>query len=564
MENSAVSVAVAQRMGCASTSVKPIAEELSTLAEICHSKLINSLIASYVYHFASSLNISDAMLVGFECRDFELIPLKANIARQIPSLCDQLHADFLNSEFRLDKGSVRRVSSKTNFIEKGAVYTKSDIAHKIVEATVDNWFIQHSEEIPVVLDFACGTGRFYEQVVDSLSCRGIDVLLIILKKLYAVDIDSVAVNITRLKALSYLQDISLESLGIIPKHIIRRDALAQNTLFDGTEEQPLKESDLDGYVNKGFDVVVSNPPYLVLKPSKKKHSEKVIERIARQAAHFRSCGRYSLSIEGMLNLYKISIEAMLGLVKSGGELGVICPSTLFADASATKLRGHLIKSNCLRGIVYFAENVPVFDKVRQSTTIFYVKKGGTTTSISIADGCKTYSVSIELVRSLFPEHMEIPFISEIEWNVLSKLSRFNKLKDIPFIRNKRGELDLTLCRKYITNSRTSLRLIRGNMISENGLKDVNGEYVLESFLERKSSDFIENDFKKRRIICQQVCNSGVHKRLKFVYCEETDILGNSCNYISSTPEILAKLMILLNSSILNWRFKVTSSNTMIR
>jgi len=101
------------------------------------------------------------------------------------------------------------------------------------------------------------------------------------------------------------------------------------------------------------------------------------------------------------------------------------------------------------------------------------------------------------------------------------------------------------------------------MISENGLKDVNGEYVLESFLERKSSDFIENDFKKRRIICQQVCNSGVHKRLKFVYCEETDILGNSCNYISSTPEILAKLMILLNSSILNWRFKVTSSNNHI-
>ena len=96
------------------------------------------------------------MLVGFECRDFELIPLKANIARQIPSLCDQLHADFLNSEFRLDKGVCQKsFLPKTNFIEKGAVYTKSDIAHKIVEATVDNWFIQHSEEIPVVLDFAC-------------------------------------------------------------------------------------------------------------------------------------------------------------------------------------------------------------------------------------------------------------------------------------------------------------------------------------------------------------------------------------------------------------------------
>ena len=57
--------------------------------------------------------------------------------------------------------------------------------------------------------------------------------------------------------------------------------------------------------------------------------------------------------------------------------------------------------------------------------------------------------------------------------------------------------------------------------------------------------------------------SGVAKRLKFVFCLETDILGNSCNYLSADKMILKKLFLLLNSSILNWRFKITSTNNHI-
>ena len=51
--------------------------------------------------------------------------------------------------------------------------------------------------------------------------------------------------------------------------------------------------------------------------------------------------------------------------------------------------------------------------------------------------------------------------------------------------------------------------------------------------------------------------------MRFVFCEENDIIGNSCNYISSDEETLAKMSLLLNSSLLNWRFKITSSNNHI-
>jgi len=57
----------------------------------------------------------------------------------------------------------------------------------------------------------------------------------------------------------------------------------------------------------------------------------------------------------------------------------------------------------------------------------------------------------------------------------------------------------------------------------------------------------------------------MQKRLKFVFCEKTDILANSCNYIVSTrkEEDLKKLFFILNSELLNWRFKITSSNNHI-
>ena len=147
-----------------------------------------------------------------------------------------------------------------------------------------------------------------------------------------------------------------------------------------------------------------------------------------------------------------------------------------------------------------------------------------------------------------------------------KSFKTEKIKEIPFIRNRRGELDLTLYKPFITTKNTGWRLVRGNMISENGVIDKNGEFVeIEGFLNKKSDDFKTNDYNKERLICQQISNVDMQKRLKFVFCEKTDILGNSCNYIISTrkEEDLKKLFFILNSELLNWRFKITSSNNHI-
>jgi Alw26I/Eco31I/Esp3I family type II restriction m6 adenine DNA methyltransferase len=204
--------------------------------------------------------------------------------------------------------------------------------------------------------------------------------------------------------------------------------------------------------------------------------------------------------------------------------------------------------------------------VAQSTVIFYLQKNGTTDKIGIEVEESTFKVDFETIKSIFPTNFEIPLIDKIGWSILTKISKQKKIKDLLYIRNRRGELDLTLFKSFITTNDTGWRLVRGNMISENTVVDKNGEFVeIESFLNKKSDDFKMNDYNKERLVCQQISNVDLKKRLKFAFAEKTDILANSCNYVVSTRcnSDLKKLYYIFNSELLNWRFKITSSNNHI-
>lgn len=475
----------------------------------------------------------------------------------IPQLCEQLHISFLNSKFSFGSSrSKLRSKSKELAIAIGAVYTQSNIAQSIVDETLDN--INIALENAKILDFACGTGRFYENIIRRFS----DKKRAVLHNVYAIDIDFIALLITRLKALSFLDNISLEECQILCNHIVAKNGLRkQNPFFPNSVHISIE--DLDGLTEGGFDAIVSNPPYLVLKPNKSKAGVSNADIIQEQVTYYRTCGFYSYSIEGMLNLYQLSIERMLQMLKSGGMLGVICPSTLFGDISVTKLRKYLLLRNEVKSIRFFAEKVPLFDNVNQATNIFILRKGGTTSNITISEENDVFEVNISLVQKLFPDNLEIPTIKAMEWDILSKLSCLKKLKQIPSIRNRRGELDLSLCKEYVTTTPTPYRLVRGNMIGDAEIKDVNGEFVKESFIPTRSKDYRTMDFNKKRLICQQISNGGLRRRLKFIFCTPSDVLGNSCNYISSDEDTLSKLFLILNSSVLNWRFKITSSNNHI-
>ena len=527
-----------------------------------HSRMICNLISLYMSKYCQyySNNFFSDFFVG-EYVQVDDILLDNIDFKTIPQICEELHIIYLNSIYTYRNGKIARKKSKTNLLEAGAVYTQDKIAYDIVHRTLSNAKVAVPSHIKV-LDFATGTGRFYKQIVVCLNkIFNINKEDAILKNIYAVDVDPVAINICRLSALSQIENLNIDKAAIVANHIILRNALMKEDLFD--DNMAISQKDLDGLFFNGFHAIVSNPPYLVLKPNKKKMDAATIENINKMTKYFRNSRNYKYSIEGMLNLYQLSLEAMLGMLQKGGEMGIICPSTLFADISASKLRKHLLSKNNVTYIKYFSEDDPLFDNVTQATCIFHLTKGGSTNTIEIVQRGKNYKISLDDVKQVFNSNWEIPSIQKTEWGILKKLLLLPLLKSQSHIRNKRGELDLSLFQKYITFEPTNLRLVRGNMLSGDSINDVNHEYVKPEFLDKKSSDYLTYDYGKIRLVCQQISNQLQNIRLKFVECQKNDVLGNSCNYITVSEELIPRMTVLLNSALLNWRFKVTSTNNHI-
>lgn len=543
------------------------------LAFRVHKRIVNSLITIYI---KSQFNKNETELKTVF--DFEEIDLINNIVKEstelIPDIIEEFHIAFLNSQFSIKNNKLTRKKSKHYLKEIGAVYTLKTITSEIVRNTINKTIEKNKSKI-TCLDFASGTGRFYFEAIEVLQKEHqIDLKSIICENLFAVDVDEIALSVLRCKTISLFTELDVDIINSLTENIIHRNALIPNTTLISEFNNTINlQSDFKKvFQNNGFDAVFSNPPYYLLKANKKNSSElngyfvNLQNKIKTELNFFKKSGVYNYSIEGMLNYYQLSIEMIIRLTKKNGQIGIICPSSLFADLTSTKLRKHILNSNKLHFIRYYSEASNLFENVAQSTVIFYLQKGNTTKEIDIEFENEAFKIDLNTIRTVFPKNQEIPLIDELGWKILKKLSKRKTIKDLTYLRNKRGELDLTLFKEFITKENTGWRLIRGNMISERGVIDKNKEYVhIEPFINKKSKEYNLYDYKKERLICQQISNVDLKKRLKFTFSETTDIMANSCNYITTLRDSkdLEKLHFLLNSELLNWRFKVTSSNNHI-
>lgn len=546
---------------CSSTSETLNDEVINDVFATVHANIVANLISYYMTKCCNSYLISrfSELFIG------ELIPMDIDVSdldpNNIPFLCEELHMRFLESQLCFKSGTLYRKDSKVNSTQIGAVYTPDDVAHEIVYNTLNKLNSHRASDLKI-LDFATGTGRFYRKVVNCLEfLYGVPPEKSVVNNIFAIDIDPVALNICRLYAMTFFSSLSLDKAKKVVPNIMLKNGLIKGNLF--SEDTHLTINDFGGIFGGGFHAIVSNPPYLVLKPNKKKMAPNLVERINSMVSYFRGSKDYNYSIEGMLNLYQLSIESMLSMLSNRGFLGVICPSTLFADISTTSLRKHLLRENEVINIKYFSEDDAVFKGVTQATCIFHLRKGDTTKFTKIQRGEVEYTVLMDDVKAIFESLWEFPSVTKIEWDILKKLLSCEKLKSIAGLQNKRGELDLTLHKAYITKEITRFRLVRGNMLSEKVIKTQNEEYVLEEFLQKKSREFVSKVLGKRRLVCQQISNQSQKRRLRFVESEPNDILGNSCNYIVVSDELLPFMRIILNSALLNWRFKITSTNNHI-
>ncbi len=334
----------------------------------------------------------------------------------------------------------------------------------------------------------------------------------------------------------------------------------------------------------GFDVVIGNPPYEVVSVK-----ESGIRNRGKEQAYYRKMYE---TCSGKINTYRLMLERGVRLLGEGGVLGFILPATLLADSTALKLRRKILDETQFCHAVVIPEKARVFERVTQALLIIVIRKGPPTRTMETAfwdgTGPIDQTKGVEVSRKLIEQtSMRIPLLRSAEEKMLLEAL----LRHPPLGGDKRfgpvaavhqGEINLTTDRRFITSERTAFPLIRGEHLqpfqvnhpsARNGRLDWLVGHFLDDFEARRKPGgndtlsllpFIASGrnrpWEQERIAVGRVVNMAAATRLKAAYVPPGRFLGDMTNSLTRLELPIEYLLGLLNSKVLNWRIKLTSTN----
>lgn len=421
------------------------------------------------------------------------------------------------------------------------------------------------------LEPCVGAGNFVFSYIRAVYNLGIscDEAKILVDNIYAADI-----NCDALQGYSEMLKALVNTCwGIELTEEYFEKHLGTGLLVDVTAAEldyiPLQHVFPKEIAERKFDIVVTNPPYKNLKAERGHYSsdsEYEADKIKYASIAKIVSEKFNYAIDGVLNLYKLFAEEIIDRYSNDrAYISLLIPASILSDKTCMKLRTHILKDTNLLSVKVIGEGNRYID-AQQALSAILLQKGKTTSVTNVAkDFCANSQDTVDIsIEDIMNENTgnAIIAISQKEYNRLRKLRQFPVVKDLDFIINLRGELDLTQNKKYIVENNTGYPLLRGRNIGYYGLVDVDKkEYVSEEFvLSTKKKCFI----KCERIICQQIANMHKERRVTCALAPANYILGNSCNFISVNSNEygidIYTLLGLFNTRIINWLFKLTSSN----
>ena len=327
----------------------------------------------------------------------------------------QVYEQFLGKVIRLTPGHQAKVEDKPEVKKAGGVYyTPTYIVDYIVANTVGK-LVEGKTPKQVeklrILDPACGSGSFligaYQFLLDwhrdwyvadspqkwakGSSARiydagGSDWRLIngerkriLLNNIYGVDIDSQAVEVTKLSLLLKIIEggaqLALAGARMLPdlggnikcgNSLIGPNFYAgqQMTLLDEEERYRVNVFDWNAEFSEvmkagGFDAVIGNPPY-VRSQSLGQAQRQYYSRSFRSAT-------------ATYDIYVLFVERALRLMSNQGRAGFILPNKFFTTDYGEGLRAILTDEKCLDALVDF-EDGQVFQRAGTYTTLIFLSR----------------------------------------------------------------------------------------------------------------------------------------------------------------------------------------------
>lgn len=340
----------------------------------------------------------------------------------------QVYEQFLGKVIRLTAGHQAKVEDKPEVKKAGGVYyTPTYIVDYIVKHTIgkllDGKTPKQASELRI-LDPACGSGSFligaYQYLLDwhlkvyaeqpakyrkelhqglagEWQLTTAEKKRILLANIYGVDIDSQAVETTKLSLLlkvlegetaatiesqlSFLHERALPDLtsnikcgnSLIGPDFYDDQQLGLTGLdeeeryriniFDWQAEYPKILGRAVPEEQRGFDAVIGNPPYIRIQNLK--------EFAPREVEFYKR--RYVAASKGNYDIYVVFVEKGLSLLSRRGLLGYILPHKFMNAKYGEPLRGLLAEGRHLLQIVHFGHS-QVFTSASTYTCLLFLSK----------------------------------------------------------------------------------------------------------------------------------------------------------------------------------------------
>lgn len=519
-------------------------------------------------------------------------------------------------------GNVSFKFSQSRRRNHGMFYTPAIIARRIVSLSLDalGFTPNNIQSRLEVLDPAVGAGIFLTEFLLEISkrikgseindpCHRLDSIF----SLHGVDIDPVAIQITR---AAMVQTLGVQACGdgLNPQNIRVGNSLVgddgkiiqdqiEMTLYDPNHETGNTSTDKrrsrDSWFerrkgfnwshefphifdreNPGFDLIIGNPPYEILSVK-----ESGIPDLEIDLDYFRS--RYE-TCSGKINTYRLMMERCVNLLRRGGGLGLVVPATFLADSTASVLRKKVFLECEVVDLITIPEKAKVFQGVTQALSIIIARKGKPSTTVRSRvwgaeksfDGLSSTRIQVdELKKTGF----RIPILrSQIESDLLNHLGGFSclgsKFPNVPRIKVHQGEINLTTNMEMISKSDTGIPLVRGEHIHPFSIRHPSAQLNRMDWIrpetiknekhgrkhnDKSASGMTDASCNEGRVALARVVNLDCQLRLKAAWVREGVYLGDMTNYLDRTLMSRNFTLGLLNSKLLNWRFKITSANNYI-
>jgi hypothetical protein len=330
---------------------------------------------------------------------------------------------------------------------------------------------------------------------------------------------------------------------------------------------------------EGFDAVIGNPPYDVIASKEAGEDLEPLKRF------LQSQDEYEPSFVGKNNLYKLFVCKAVDILRDTGLLGFIVPMALLGDQNALGLRQLVLKHGAFTQVHAFPQkddpHKRVFRDAKLSTVVFGMLKTSdpvlrATQFRSTRHPGKWFEphapsllIATEDIPKYDPTNMTVVSCSQEDWDLAVRLMKqdgFCRLGEL--CTQYQGEVNETTDKRFLSEDSTDgTEVLRGASVCLYAIREASqgvSKFIKRAdFLKGKGKDGKAWHTEHTRIGFQRSAPQNNFRRIIAAPIPVGEFCFDTVSYVPACASKLAPelLLALLNSQLLEWYFRLGSSNS---